>query len=874
MAHNDRLIPPARFLCVNTKIISKTCLLAIVLVVAGCRDSAPVPTAGNDVGNPDEDRNVETADGIISRNQARRLGSFEFINQDGEQFTQDAIASRLVVVNFIFTTCPGTCPRQSAAMKTLQDRIEKADSSGAVRLISISVQPEVDTPEVLSAYASEYGANPDIWSFLTGEKDAIWSFSKDALSMQVAPNPGDPLIPIAHESKFALIDRTGKIRGYFDALEEQGFEQLWSAIDTVLPEFEPAEQMLQSHGLSGDIGHMAQPAGILETDWLDVLAQQELDALKALQAIPTLRFTECVESTGITFVPQIVDDQRHRLLVNHYDHGNSLSVADVDNDGLLDLYFVSQVGPNELWRCTGDGRFENVTDSAGVGLADRVCVAASFCDTDNDGDADLFVTTIRNGNVFLQNDGSGRFTDITADSGLAYSGHSSKGTFFDYDRDGLADLYLCNVGKFTTEEHVLVRRDLCNSQPDTEVKYFVGRGDAFSGHLVPELSEHSVLYRNMGKNRFEDVTSSVGMENDSSWSGDAIVFDANNDHWPDLYVCNMQGHDRLYINQEGQTFSDQTTEFFKATPWGTMGASVFDFDNNGLFDLYLTDMHSDMSKDIGPELEKEKSDMTWPETFLKSEGRSIYGNAFYKQTDSGRFEEVSDSIGAENYWPWGLSYGDFDADGYQDAFLCSSMCFPYRYSTNSLLLNSNGERFLDAQFTVGIEPRKRSEMIAPWFSVDFSGADSENKLRQGRDGTHVIWSATGTRSCAVIDFDNDGDLDIVTNEFNTHPQVFRSNLNDENKASYLKVMLVGTTSSRNALGAVVVVETKNGAQRQLNNGASGYLSQSIMPLYFGLGDSTSAERITVIWPSGEQQTLDGPIMPNQLVEITEDSAGQ
>ncbi|MEQ9411118.1 MAG: FG-GAP-like repeat-containing protein [Fuerstiella sp.] len=848
-------------------------LAAMLSIMAGCSERS-APSAGDT-----SDTNGGTAagpaadNGIIRRDDARSVGRFEFVNQHGQPFTDQEIASRLAVVNFIFTTCPGTCPRQTMAMKRLQDRISKTDSGAGIRLISITVDPETDTPDVLTAYAAKYEADPETWHFLTGDRTAIWNFSKDSMAMDVSPNPGDPLIPIAHESKFALIDRTGRIRGYFDALEETGFEQLWSAIDTVLPEFAPDRTLIERHGLPGDVQHLAQPANILDAEWLGRLAQQELDALTDADAVPGFRFTECRQETGITFHPQIVDDQRHRLLVNHYDHGNSLSVADVDNDGHLDLYFVSQVGPNELWRGIGEGRFENYTDASGTGLADRVCVAASFCDIDNDGDPDLYVTSIRNGNVLFENDGRGRFTDITEKAGLTYVGHSSRGTFFDYDRDGLADLYLCNVGHFTTEEKVAVRADVCNSQPDTKLDYYVGRPDAFSGHLSDELPEYSVFYRNMGNNRFQDVTESVGLGQDPSWSGEAIAFDANNDHWQDLYVCNMQGHDRLYINQQGTGFTEQTDKFFPATPWGTMGATICDFDNNGLFDLFLTDMHSDMSQDIGPEKEKLKSEMAWPEEFLNSKGKSIFGNAFFQQTAPGTYKEISDSINAENYWPWGLSCGDLNADGYVDAFLCSSMCFPYRYGVNSLLLNNRGTKFSDAHFTTGIEPRRPADMIAPWFALDFSGKDSESRLRQNREGTAIVWSATGTRSSVLIDFDDDGDLDIITNEFNTPPQVFRSNLNEGSAPSWLKIRLIGTSSGRDALGAVVIVETDAGTRRQLNNGATGYLSQSVMPLYFGLADQ-QVKRITVVWPNGVEQTMEGPVEVDRTLVVTQTTNDQ
>ena len=121
-------------------------------------------------------------------------------------------------------------------------------------------------------------------------------------------------------------------------------------------------------------------------------------------------------------------------------------MADVDGDGLYDIYFVNQVGGNELWRNLGGGRFGNITSQAGVALPDRISVAASFADIDNDGDEDLFVTTVRGGNALFENDGHGKFRDITKEAGLELVTHSSGAVFFDYDNDGLLDLLVCNVG--------------------------------------------------------------------------------------------------------------------------------------------------------------------------------------------------------------------------------------------------------------------------------------------------------------------------------------------------------------------------------------------------------------------------------------------
>ena len=158
------------------------------------------------------------------------------------------------------------------------------------------------------------------------------------------------------------------------------------------------------------------------------------------------QFTDRLAESGITFRHRIVDDAGKTYKAAHYDHGNGLAIADVDGDGLLDIYFVNQVGGNQLWKNVGGGKFQDITAAAGVAVPGKVGVSASFADIDNDGDADLYVTTVRGGNMLFENDGHGRFRDISAASGLGYVGHSSAAVFFDYDRDGRLDLFLVNVG--------------------------------------------------------------------------------------------------------------------------------------------------------------------------------------------------------------------------------------------------------------------------------------------------------------------------------------------------------------------------------------------------------------------------------------------
>ena len=581
----------------------------------------------------------------------------------------------------------------------------------------------------------------------------------------------------------------------------------------------------------------------------------QLAAVDQFKVFYDFHFTDRVKESGITFVHRIVDDAGKTYKAVHYDHGNGIAAADVDGDGLPDIYFVNQVGGNELWKNLGNGRFRNITKEAGVALADRISVTASFADTDNDGDEDLFVTTVRGGNVLFENDGHGHFKDISKEAGVDYTGHSSGAVFFDYDNDGLLDLFVCNVGRYTNDEK-------------GRGGAYVGLADAFSGHLHPDRSEASILYRNLGKNRFKDVSAEVLRH--TAWSGDASFADLNGDGWPDLYVLNMQGDDHYYENVKGEKFVEKTDQYFPKTPWGAMGIKFFDYDNDGRPDLLLTDMHSDMSEEIGPDREKLKSRMQWPDAFLQGGANNIFGNALYHNVGDGKFEEVSDRMGVENYWPWGPSVGDVNADGWDDIFIASSMNFPFRFGINSLLLNNRGEKFLDSEFLLGIEPRRGGRTHTAWFELDCSsGKDAEQQPCRGKTGKITVMATLGSRSAVLMDIDGDGDLDIVTNEFNAAPQVLVSDLAQKKKIHFLKVRLSGTVSNRDGLGATVRVRAGGRLFTKWNDGKSGYLSQSALPLYFGLGDATAIEGVEVDWPSGRKQVVAGGWRMNSTLRITE-----
>ncbi len=597
------------------------------------------------------------------------------------------------------------------------------------------------------------------------------------------------------------------------------------------------------------------PSQDVGVDTLQARRKAQIDAAAQIGVVHDFQFVDRLKESGITFVHRIVEDAGLHYKAVHYDHGTAIAVADVDGDGLYDVYFVNQVGGNELWKNQGGGRFANITRDAGVGMPDRISVAASFADIDNDGDQDLFVTTVLGGNVLFENDGRGHFKDITKEAGLDLAAHSSGAVFFDYDGDGLVDLLVCNVGRYTTDQ----------KGPDGA---YVGLADAFMGHLHPDRFEHPVLYKNLGRNHFKDVTAEVGL-NPSVWGGDASFADVNGDGRPDLFVLNMQGHGRYFENAGGRTLVDKTTAVFPKTPWGAMGIKFFDYDNDGRPDLFVTDMHSDMFETMPPDREKEKARVHPDDQILGGRADTfIFGNALFHNLGGGRFEEVSDRMGVENYWPWGPSVGDVNADGWEDIFIASSMNYPHRYGINSMLLNDRGRMFRDAEFVLGIEPRAGGRTHTPWFELDCLQKDLGAELCRGQSGRITVMAPLGSRSAAIFDIDGDGDLDIITNDFNSAPQVLISDLAQRRRINWLAVALVGTASNRNGLGATVRVHAGGGVYAKYNDGKSGYLSQSVLPLYFGLDAAAAVDRIEVDWPSGRKQSEPGGAA-NRLVRITE-----
>src|SRR3989475_2459395 len=383
-------------------------------------------------------------------------------------------------------------------------------------------------------------------------------------------------------------------------------------------------------------------------------------------------FQDRAREAGIAFrMHDLPKEQGERFRINLYDHGSGLAVGDYDNDGREDIYFLNQLGPNGLYRNTGDGTFVDVTAQAGVALGDRISVAATFADYDNDGWADLFVTTTRGGNVLWHNRGDGTFEDVTAAAGLSHVGHSQTPVFFDYDNDGYLDLFLTNTAQWTTDVF------------DSAAGYFEGKADL--EHLQISPTESNILYHNNGDGTFTDQADHAGLRG-RGWAGDVAVFDYDEDGFLDLFVPSMFGRGQLYRNTGHGTFTDVTAQTLGRTPHGAIGCKVFDYDGDGRLDLFVVDMHSDMWMGLDSRHSSlGVATQTQHRRFLSPPGATVneaapgvtramvkkfamrredydallFGNALYRNLRQGEITETPVAAGLGKLWARGVGTGDF-----------------------------------------------------------------------------------------------------------------------------------------------------------------------------------------------------------------------
>ena len=564
-----------------------------------------------------------------------------------------------------------------------------------------------------------------------------------------------------------------------------------------------------------------------------------------------------VERTGLDFVHQWNQAPRFERLLNSSVAGGGVCVGDYDGDGLPDVFLTRATGGNQLYRNLCDFRFTNVTEKAGVADTNTWGTGATFADVNNDGRLDLYLCAYESPNRLYVNQGNGTLVEQAKAFGLDFNGASVMAAFADYDRDGDLDCYLMTAG-LIPKPHQKFRAKFIGNRPTVpeelqEVWALIYQpGDRAS---LVEAGQFDHLYRNNGNGTFTEVSKPAGIAG-AEFGNAAVWWDYDDDGWPDLYVANDYfGPDHLYHNHRDGTFTDVAQAALPHTPWTSMGADAADLNNDGLLDFIATDMlgttHFKRQLGIGS-IERN----AW---FLDlAEPRQYMRNALYLNTGTPRFMEAAYLAGlTATDWTWSPLLGDLDNDGWVDLFVSNGMTrdwmdsdlgqmAPATTSPDQARFWKNQPKRIEANLAFKNGGDLRFQNVSHEWGLDYVG---------------VSFGA------ALADFNGDGNLDLVVNNFEEPAGVFRNRGGDSHR---LLVRLKGTASNRFGLGATVRLETPSGRQMRQLTLARGFASSSEPLAHFGLSRDARINTLTVEWPSGHRQRFDD-LAADHLYTITEPS---
>ena len=564
------------------------------------------------------------------------------------------------------------------------------------------------------------------------------------------------------------------------------------------------------------------------------------------------------EQTGLNFTNELQPQNMRKYLLN----GSGLATGDFDNDGLVDVYAISQDGPNRLFRQVLPWQFKDVTTQVGdLTGGDYKGTGAAFIDVDNDGWLDLYACNIDGPNQLFMNQGNGSFLEEAETRGVQFTGATTMCSFADYDRDGDLDLYLVNnrILSILEEQPVIKIRKVGGRptvHPDFAEQYFLLDG------RVQEAGQKDCLYRNDGKGNFVDVTDAAGIAGfdmglSASW------WDYDGDGWMDLYVANdLKSPDRFYKNQKDGTFKDVISETVTHTPWFSMGADSADINNDGKLDFLVADMssttHYKQKTTMG-----EMGNSAWFLTTGKP--RQFMRNTLLVNTGGDRLQEAANLAGLDSTdWTWSIKFGDLDSDGLVDLFVTNGVGRNMNDSdrgTKYKKLMESGDKKAAQEQLLEMPPLKENNLAFK------NGGDLafENKAQAwGVDHLGV------SQGASLVDLDRDGDLDLLVSNMNEPMGIYR---NEIKAASNFLVKLKGTTSNRFGLDAKVTVGVGEMELVRYLTSARGFMSADDPILHFGLGDHLHADYVMVDWPSGIRQRFED-IAVNQILTITEGTEGQ
>jgi hypothetical protein len=545
--------------------------------------------------------------------------------------------------------------------------------------------------------------------------------------------------------------------------------------------------------------------------------------------------------TGIDFRNLLIESPELNVLnYQYFYNGSGVAVGDINNDGLVDLCFAGNMVKNRLYLNQGNFKFKDITIQSRIAEQQGWCTGVTMVDINQDGWLDIYicrsadVEASKRRNLLFINNQDLTFTESAAQYGLADEGYSTHASFFDMDRDGDLDMFLLN---HSTNEFAGFRKEMTGLKQQKNELY------------------GSKLYRN-DQGKFSNVTEQAGItSNVLSFGLGLAVFDANNDGWLDIYVSNdFNEEDYLFVNQQNGSFKEEVRRAFDYVSLFSMGCDAADFNNDGKIDL--------MTLDMLPEDNATQKMHSGAENYDKVQ--MLFQNGFHYQfsrnmlqlnNGDGTFSEIGQLAGVSNTdWSWSALFADYDLDGYKDLFVSNGYVKDYTnmdFLRFSAELANAAERKLD-----------QNELIQALLKK-MPGSKTENYLFQNQGGLHFVkktkdWGLGGlgfSAGAAYADFDNDGDLDLVVNKIDEPAGVYRNNAETLTPHQYLKIQLQDQAPNVEGIGALVHLYTERQQQTQQQMPSRGYASSVERSLIFGLGKSTQADSVVVIWTDGQKQVL-------------------
>ena len=554
--------------------------------------------------------------------------------------------------------------------------------------------------------------------------------------------------------------------------------------------------------------------------------------------------------SGVKFFNALTENDTLNYTVFPYMYmGGGVSVGDINNDGLSDIFFTGNLVKNKLYLNKGRMQFEDISEKAGIEGNGQWFTGSTMVDINNDGWLDIYVCVSAkyppSDNLLFVNNGDNTFTECAEKYGINDKSSSIQATFFDYDNDGCLDLFVANY------PIVLVS---------------MGASFYHKKMMENDFKESGHLYRNNNNGTFADVTKEAGVQNFGMSIG-IVAMDFNNDGWKDLYISNdFNVPDYFYLNNGNGTFREVVKEATFQTSIFGMGLDAADINNDGLLDIFQIDMtpegHIRRMLNVIPMRR---------ESFQLCLDLGLYYQYMYNslQINNGIFNGIPVYSNIAQFsgvtstdWSWGGVFFDMDNDGNKDLFVA-----------NGVLKDINNRDILnDSKHNVYFKSKKeyRPELFPSTPVKNYAYRNNGNLTFSNESDSWGFGDPTLSNGMAYGDFDNDGDLDIVINNANDVAAIYENRVVDKNY-HYLKIKLKGTKTNTFGLGSIVTIKTGNILQKQELTLTRGYQSSVPPIVHFGLGQNNIIDTLTVTWPDGKQQTLSN-ITADQTLELKYDDA--